>query len=67
VKNPTLQVLHRQARGLMKRFDRVDLEHVRRERNAAADLLANQGIDAWLATPEGAAYRPPGPPASLLD
>ena len=66
VKNPTLQVLHQQARSLMKRFERVELEHVRRERNADADLLANVGIDAWLATPEGAAYRPPEPPGSLL-
>ena len=67
VKNPTLQVLHREARVLMKRFERVDLEHVRRERNKAADRLANAGTDEWLATPDGAAYRPPDPPATLLD
>ncbi len=67
VKNPSLQVLHQQARELMKRFDRVDLEHVRRERNADADRLANDGIDAWLASPEGRAYRSPDPPPTLLD
>ena len=67
VKNPTLQVLHQEARALIKGFERVDLEHVRRERNVEADRLANEGIDDWLATPEGAAYRAPDPPATLLD
>ena len=50
VKNPTLQQLHRQARSLLTRFERVELEHVRRERNVEADRLANVGVDAWLAS-----------------
>jgi ribonuclease H / adenosylcobalamin/alpha-ribazole phosphatase len=49
VKNPTLQQLHRQARSLLTRFGRVELEHVPRERNVEADRLANVGVDAWLA------------------
>jgi ribonuclease HI len=60
VKNPTLQRLHEEARAVMKRFDEVALEHVRRELNADADRLANQGIDDWLAGP-GRAWSPPGP------
>ena len=60
VKNPTLQRLHEETRSLMRRFDRVDLEHVRRERNADADRLANAGIDGWLAERPG--YETPAGP-----
>ena len=49
VKAPHLQPLHRRVRDLMRAFDRVDLEHVPRERNTAADALANLGVDRWLA------------------
>ena len=49
VKAPHLQPLHRRVRELMQAFDRVDLEHVPRERNVAADALANLGVDRWLA------------------
>ena len=49
VKAPHLQPLHRRVRDLMRAFDRVDLEHVPRERNSAADALANLGVDRWLA------------------
>jgi hypothetical protein len=30
-------------------FERVQFEHVPRERNVEADRLANVGVDAWLA------------------
>ena len=60
VKNPSLQRLHEEARALMRRFDRVDLEHVRRERNADADRLANVGINEWLAEHPG--YETPSGP-----
>ncbi|MCI0635938.1 MAG: ribonuclease HI family protein [Actinobacteria bacterium] len=53
VKNPTLQRLHREVRALVAGFDRVDYEHVPRERNTEADRLANQGVDAWLAVDRG--------------
>ncbi len=49
VKAPHLQPLHKRVRDLMRAFTRVDLEHVPRERNAAADSLANLGVDRWLA------------------
>ena len=65
VKNPTLQVLHGEARELLGRFGRVRLQHVPRERNKAADAAANDGVDAWLATEEGIAYRRPDPDPTL--
>ncbi len=49
VKNPTLRRLHHEARSLVADFRDVAFEHVPRERNADADRLANQGVDAWLA------------------
>jgi ribonuclease HI len=49
VKNPTLQRLHAEVRGLARRFTKVAYEHVRRERNTRADELVNLAIDAWLA------------------
>lgn len=49
VKNANLQVLHAEVRALLIAFDRVDLEHVPRERNTEADRLANIGVDSWLA------------------
>ena len=49
VKAPHLQPLYRRVRDLIRSFDRVDLEHVPRERNVAADALANLGVDRWLA------------------
>lgn len=49
VKAPHLQPLHRRVRTLMQGFAKVDLEHVPRERNVAADQLANLGVDRWLA------------------
>lgn len=66
VKHPTLQVLHREARGLLDGFRRYGLEHVPRERNKEADRLANQGVDEWLAT-EGAGYRRPKPAPRLWE
>jgi ribonuclease HI len=49
VRTSHLVVLHRQVLEQAKRFERVRFEHVRRERNAEADRLANEGVDAWLA------------------
>lgn len=50
VKNPTLQRLHKAVRDVAARFEGVEYEHVPRERNTEADRLANEGVDAWLAT-----------------
>jgi ribonuclease HI len=62
VKNPTLQRLHQEARSLIREFEQVRFEHVRRERNVEADALANRGVDEWLAG-EGASWErsPPSP------
>ena len=62
VKNPALQRLHQEARSLIKGFEEVRFEHVRRERNVQADALANRGVDEWLAG-EGASWEraPPSP------
>jgi ribonuclease HI len=49
IKNKNLIRLHREVRELAQAFERVTYEHVPRERNVEADLLANLGVDAWLA------------------
>jgi ribonuclease HI len=50
VRTPHLQPLHSRVRDHAARFDSIRFEHVPRERNAEADRLANEGVDAWLAT-----------------
>jgi ribonuclease HI len=65
VKNPTLQRLHQEARSILKEFGEVKLEHVPRAFNAAADALANRGVDEWLAE-EGRDWRPADPDPRLL-
>lgn len=46
IKKDTLRPLAVKARALMNRFEACELKHVRRELNADADRLANQGMDA---------------------
>lgn len=48
VKHKGLKPLYEKARELVSEFDRVRFEAVRRELNAGADALANQGIDDWI-------------------
>ncbi|HET6371949.1 MAG TPA: ribonuclease HI family protein [Candidatus Polarisedimenticolia bacterium] len=55
VKNPVLQKLHRAALSLMHRVGSVSVDHVRREQNKEADLLANQAMDTRGEQPEGVA------------
>jgi ribonuclease HI len=45
VKHPDMVPLHREASGLLGRFDAASLSHVRREQNVDADRLANQALD----------------------
>ena len=66
VKNPTLQRLNQEARGLFGKFRTLRLEHVPRELNKEADRLANRAVDEWLAT-EGADYEPPRPAPRLFE
>jgi len=45
VKHPGLQPLHAEARKLASLIGSVVFEHVRREKNAHADRLANEAMD----------------------
>jgi ribonuclease HI len=45
VRNEGLRPLYEQALVLLKQFEATRLKHVRREHNAEADRLANEGID----------------------
>ena len=53
VKNPGLQPLHREAQGLLARFERARVAHVPRERNREADALANRAVDERASNLEG--------------
>jgi ribonuclease HI len=46
IKNDTLRRLAAKAESLLRRFERKSLTYVPRDQNAAADRLANQGMDA---------------------
>ena len=46
VKAAVLKPLHRQACLLLSKFHEVDVRHIPREQNAAADALVNRAIDA---------------------
>lgn len=45
VKHPGLVPYFEKAKGLLRRFERVTLEHVRRELNVEADEMSNRAID----------------------
>ncbi len=46
VKHEGLIPLHAKAKLLLRKFARVDVQHVRRKENAAADALVNAVLDA---------------------
>jgi len=46
VKHAGLIPLHAKAKVLLRKFAHVDVQHVRRKQNAAADALVNQVLDA---------------------
>lgn len=48
VKDADLVTLHAWVMDLLGHFDRWEIAHVRRERNALADKLANDGIDNFM-------------------
>lgn len=48
VKHPDMKPLARKASGLVRGFDRVSFEWVPRARNAHADRLANEAMDAGV-------------------
>ena len=45
VKHVNLQMLHRQARALLRAFEQVEVRHVPRKENARADGLVNRVLD----------------------
>jgi len=53
VKHPGLAELHQQARALASTFDGVTFDWIPRERNAHADRLANEAMDAAGLDPSG--------------
>ena len=48
VKSPELAPLFKHANDLLKQFPEVSISHVERAKNAGADALANQAIDAHV-------------------
>lgn len=46
VKHPGLLPLYTQAKSLLRKFAKVDVRHVPRKANAAADAVVNQVLDA---------------------
>lgn len=48
VKSPRLRPLFMKAQRLKREFDEFDINHIEREENAHADMLANLGIDSEL-------------------
>ena len=50
VRNEGLRPLHAEVRTIAASFDAIAYHHVPREHNREADRLANQGVDAWLAS-----------------
>jgi len=57
VKHPNLIPLYTKVRGLLRQFARVDVKHVRRAENTAADALVNRALDDAAAAERGT---PPG-------
>ena len=48
VKADHLQPLHDEAKALLKAFDVIDVRHIPREENEAADEMSNKAIDLRL-------------------
>jgi ribonuclease HI len=48
VRNPTLVELHRQAKTLIGKLDRLKIHHVLRGKNKEADALANRAMDEGM-------------------
>ncbi|HEX4015081.1 MAG TPA: ribonuclease HI family protein [Candidatus Cybelea sp.] len=52
VKNPGLLPLYQRARVLVRAFELIDIKHVPRKQNAAADRLVNIALDLQAAEEE---------------
>jgi ribonuclease H / adenosylcobalamin/alpha-ribazole phosphatase len=64
IKNPGLRPLAAAAAALVARFDRVGFEWIPRERNKAADALANRAMDEAAGKVVPDRIEPEEPPAS---
>jgi len=53
VKHPNLIPIYGKVRTLIRQFKRVDVKHVRRAENVAADALVNQALDEAEAEKRG--------------
>jgi ribonuclease HI len=63
VKNEGLKPLFAQVSPLVRRFDHVSVEHVRRAENEAADALANEAMDCRGTIGDGIEDASAGPPS----
>ena len=52
VKHPNMIPLHAKAKALLRNFAHVDVKHVPRKQNAAADAVVNAVLDARADRPE---------------
>ena len=48
IKSPELRTLYDQARSLINKLSWFHIEHVRREQNSEADILANEAMDSGM-------------------
>ena len=53
VKHPNMKSLHAKVTALMRRFERVEVSHVRRSDNTLADALANEAMDTRCEVGDG--------------
>jgi ribonuclease HI len=53
VRHEGLRPLHREALGLLERFERATVRHVPREQNRQADRLANRAVDEQASRLDG--------------
>jgi ribonuclease H / adenosylcobalamin/alpha-ribazole phosphatase len=60
IKHPGLRPLAAKAAGLVRGFEAVTFDWIPRERNRAADALANAAMDAAAGSPAGSPTRPKG-------
>jgi ribonuclease HI len=63
VKNEGLKPLFARAKGLVARFESVEMVHVGREQNVAADVLANIAMDERKTVGDGVEPVGPGQPS----
>jgi ribonuclease HI len=63
VKNEGLKPLFARAKGLLARFASVEVVHVRREQNVAADELANLAMDERTTVGDGVESTGSGQPS----